>query len=248
MNDQHMVLTPEKAVVSFRIAGIGGRIIAQIIDLIILAATIVALILISGLFGLVLTPEVAGGFMTFAVSASFFLYFILFEWLWNGLTPGKKASGVRVVSYDGTPITMRGAVYRNLLRPADFLPILYFAGLIATFMNEKSQRLGDLVAGTIVIHEAQLYPQYTTTPHHAGIHPFEESIGQLSTMTMEEYFAIKRLCDRFPELPPSIQVRSVEEIWVPFAEKEQIQPINNVHPVYQMEAVVMKYGRKKKLF
>ncbi len=243
-----MVLTPEKAVVSFRIAGIGGRIVAQIIDLFILAAMDAALIFIIALTGVILSPEVAGGIIMFALSASFFLYFILFEWLWNGLTPGKKASGVRVVSYDGTPITVRAAVYRNLMRPADFMPVLYFAGLIATFMNEKSQRMGDLVAGTIVIHEAKLFPHYTPTPHHAGIHPFEESIGQLPTMTLEEYFAIKRLCDRFPELPPTIQIRSVEEIWKPFAEKERIEPIDNVHPVYQMEAVVMKYGRKKKLF
>jgi hypothetical protein len=177
-----------------------------------------------------------------------FLYFTLFEWLWNGQTIGKRAMSLRVVSHDGTPVTLRGAVYRNLLRPADFLPVLYFAGVIAMFMNERSQRMGDLAAGTIVVHEARANPHYQVTPHHAGVHPFEESIGPLSTMTMEEYFAIKRLCDRFPELPPSVQVRSVEEVWAPFAEKEKIEPIEGVHPVYQMEAVVMKYGRNKRLF
>ena len=54
--------------------------------------------------------------------------------------------------------------------------------------------------------------------------------------------------NRFPELPPTIQMRSVDEIWLPFAQKERIEPIPGVHPVYQMEAVVMKYGRKRKLF
>ena len=247
MNDQHTVLTPEKAVVSFRVAGVGGRIGAQIIDLMLLAVTVVGATVLAGLAGLVLY-EFAMGLYVFFVSASFFLYFILFEWLWNGLTPGKKAAGVRVVSDDGTPVTLRSAVYRNFLRVADFLPMFYFAGFIASFMNEKSQRLGDLAAGTIVIYDAKPNPQYQVTPHHAGVHPFEETVGELMTMTMEEYFAIKRLCDRFPELPPTVQMRSVEEVWKPFATKERIEPLPGVHPVYQMEAVVMKYGRKRKLF
>lgn len=243
-----MVLTPEKAVVSFKIAGIGGRAMAHVLDALILLVTMIAITMLLGVMGVVLGDEVTGGLVFFTLGAWMFLYFILSEWLWNGYTLGKKAMGVRVVSLDGTPITLRGAAYRNLMRPADFLPVFYFAGFIATFMNEKSQRLGDLVAGTIVVYEPKPNPLYQITPHHAGIHPFEESVGQLATMTMEEYFAIKRLCDRFPELPPTVQVRSVDEIWRPFAEKEHIEPLPGVHPVYQMEAVVMKYGRKRKLF
>jgi uncharacterized RDD family membrane protein YckC len=243
-----MVLTPEKTVVSFKIAGVGSRATAHFLDVILLIATFTALAFLSGLFSMVFGVEVSSGLMVFAVSAGMFLYFILFEWLGNGHSPGKKAMGIRVVSFDGTPITMRGAVYRNLMRPADFLPIFYFAGFIASFMNEKSQRLGDLAAGTIVVYDPKPNPMYLVTPHHAGIHQFEDSIGQLQTMTMEEYFAIKRLCDRFPELPPTVQIRSVEEVWRPFAEKERIEPIPGVHPVYQMEAVIMKYGRRRKLF
>jgi uncharacterized RDD family membrane protein YckC len=248
VNDQHTVLTPEKAVVSFRVAGVGGRIGAQIIDLMLLAVTIVVATILAGLAGLVLF-ELAMGLYAFFLTASFFLYFILFEWLWNGLTPGKRAAGIRVVSDDGTPVTLRSAVYRNFLRVADFLPMFYFAGFIASFMNEKSQRLGDLAAGTIVIYDAKPNPQYQVTPHHVEQpHPFEDAVGPLETMTMDEYFAIKRLCDRFPELPPTVQMRSVEEVWKPFATKERIEPLPGVHPVYQMEAVVMKYGRKRKLF
>ena len=244
-----MVLTPEKTVISFKTAGIGGRILAQILDIIILGMFLGVLSLFAVFSVIVIPPEISIGFWIFTTVSSFFLYFILFEWLWNGRTPGKKAANIRVVSYDGTPITLRGAVYRNLIRPADFLPSLYFVGLIACFMNEKSQRLGDLVAGTLVIHEPKPNPHYTVTPHHVpNEHPFEESVGELKTMTMEEYLAIKRLCDRFPELSPTIQHRSIEEIWQPFAEKEGVEPIPNIHPVYLMEAVVMKYGRMRKLF
>jgi uncharacterized RDD family membrane protein YckC len=248
VNDQLMVLTPEKTVVGFRIAGVGARIGAQLIDVMVLVVIWFAVGFAVSAAGLFIGMEVASGLIGFVMVSSLFLYFILQEWLWGGQTLGKKAVGVRVLSVDGTPITLRGAVYRNLLRPADFLPTFYFAGLIAMFMNERSQRLGDLAAGTIVVHEAKPNPHYQVTPHHAGIHPFEHSVGSLPSMTMEEYFAIKRLCDRFPELPPSVQVRSVEEIWRPFTEKERIEPLPGVHPVYQMEAVVMKYGRDKKLF
>jgi uncharacterized RDD family membrane protein YckC len=243
-----MVLTPEKAVVSFSIAGVGGRVGAHLIDALVLFAFWWIVIIVAGIAGLVMDENLVGGLIMMVVMSSLFLYFILFEWLMGGQTLGKKAMGLRVLSHDGTPVTLRGAVYRNLLRPADFLPVLYFAGFIAMFMNEKSQRLGDLAAGTIVIHEARPNPHYQITPHHAGIHPFEHSIGPLATMSMEEYFAIKRLCDRFPELPPTVQMRSVEEVWKPFAEKERIEPLPGVHPVYQMEAVVMKYGRDRRLF
>lgn len=243
-----MVLTPEKAVVSFKVAGVGSRAMAHVLDVCILTAVFIAMAVGFSQLAVIWGIEVTAGLIGFAVSAGMFLYFILFEWLWNGITPGKKAMGVRVVSLDGTPITMRGAVYRNLLRPADFAPVLYFAGFIASFMNEKSQRLGDLAAGTLVIYEPKPNAHYQIAPHKAGVHPFEDSVGQLATMTMEEYFAIKRLCDRFPELPPTVQARSVEGVWRPFAEKEKIEPLPGIHPVYQMEAVVMKYGRRRKLF
>ncbi len=246
MNDQHLVLTPEKSVVSFKVAGIGGRMMAQIIDVMILGGAITVTSIIFAILSI--GSEALLGVYIFIISASFFVYFILFEWLWNGFTPGKKAMGIKVVSYDGTPVTLRGATYRNLMRPGDFLPFFYFTGFIACFLNEKSQRIGDLAAGTIVIYESKPNPHYMVTPHHAGEHPFENSVGQLTTMTMEEYFAIKKLADRFPELPPSIQHRSVEDIWLPFAKKEGIEPIPGVHPVYLMEAVVVRYGRMRKLF
>ncbi len=243
-----MVLTPEKTVVSFNVAGVGSRIGAHVIDGFLLMVFWLVMVFVAGFAGFGFGAEIIGGLVMLVLTSSLFLYFILLEWLWGGQTIGKKAMRLRVVSADGTPVTLRGAVYRNLMRPADFLPVMYFAGFIAMFMNERSQRLGDLAAGTIVIHEAKPNPHYQVTPHHAGVHPFEHSVGSLSSMTMEEYFAIKRLCDRFPELPPTVQMRSVEEVWKPFAEKERIESLPGVHPVYQMEAVIMKYGRDKRLF
>jgi hypothetical protein len=84
-------------------------------------------------------------------------YFILFEWLWEGQTPGKRLMKLRVIREDGRPITLWEAIARNLLRvfdaaPGFFLPV-YSIGLIVIFMSHRDQRVGDLFSGTVVIRE-----------------------------------------------------------------------------------------------
>jgi uncharacterized RDD family membrane protein YckC len=247
VTDQRLVLTPEKVVVSLNYASLGSRIGAFFIDVI---------ILISALFLLAFVALFATGFsaseipfLAYVIVASFspFLYFGLSEIISRGRSLGKTMVGIRVMMLDGTPETVPAAIYRALLIPADLLPGFFLAGIIAIFTNPHSQRLGDLAAGTIVIHDPKPKFQFRPSPHRYGLHPFEHAVGELPKMSLEEYYAIKRLCDRFPELPPSVQVRSVAEIWTPFAEKYNIVPIQNVHPVYQMEAVVMRYGRAHNL-
>lgn len=204
------------------------------------------IVLVSILLSLTLSqyaPNVSGGFLFLLTSFGFATYFSLFEGLWNGQTPGKRAARLRVRMADGTPVTFSAAVFRNMLRIADFFPFLYITGLIAIFLNPKSQRLGDLAAGTIVVHEPAAIPQFSPAPHKFGLHPFEPHVGELRRMSQDEYFAIKRLCDRFPELGPTVQQKMLRDIWNPFAEKHEIKPLLNVHPVYLMEAVIMSYGR-----
>jgi hypothetical protein len=175
------------------------------------------------------------------------LYFVLFEGLWNGQTLGKKAVGIRVRMADGTPLTFRAALARNLLRPADLLPFWYFLGFLAMFTNVKSQRIGDMVAGTVVLRERKPMPIFSPAPYILGIHPFESHVGDLRGMNNDEYVVLKRLCDRFPELPTRVQDQLIAEVWQPFAQRFKIAPLQNVHPVYLAEAVVMKYGRRQGL-
>ena len=199
------MLSPEKTVLTYRVAGLGTRMLAQVIDLVIMTGFSYFL------YMLLLVVATATNFELMMVLASvlsgfsFFLYFILFETLWNGATPGKKAMGVRVRMADGTPASFTAVLARNLLRVADFLPFGYFAGLLAVCTNPRSQRLGDLVAGTIVVEERKNVRGFRPSPHSFGVHPFEASVGELRGMTLEEYAALKRLCDRYPELPSGIQ-------------------------------------------
>jgi hypothetical protein len=81
-------------------------------------------------------------------------YFMVFEILWNGQTPGKRLVGVRVIRENGYPIRPVDAVIRNLVRIVDWLPATYGIGVLTMLLNRRSKRLGDFASGTIVIREA----------------------------------------------------------------------------------------------
>jgi uncharacterized RDD family membrane protein YckC len=245
MAQELLILNPEKTVLSFSLARLASRISAQILDGILL---FVFMMIVSAIAQALTTnafepnPLVMGAAIVI-ISLGPFAYFILLEGLWNGQTLGKKALNIRVRMADGTPVTFSAALARNLMRPADFLPIGYFVGILAMFTNRKSQRLGDMVAQTIVTMEKRAEPRFSPAPYILGVHPFEQHVGELRGMNSDQYTTFKRLCDRFPELPTAVQNRLIHEVWEPFAERFKISPLPNVHPIYLAEAVVMKYGR-----
>lgn len=242
-----MVLTPEKVVVWYRHAGHAARIGAHLIDLLIVLVGTIALVMIVGLtlgsLSIGFSSLITGIIVTFGI----FAYFIVCEGAFQGVTAGKRAFRLRVMQVDGTPINWRAAFLRNILRVADFIPGFYGVGFVTMFLNERSQRLGDIISGTVVVVDSELPQGFTPAPHRVGVHPLEHTVGELGTMTLPEYQAIKKLCDRFPYLPVDEQQRSLAQIWEPFRQKQAISPVQNVHPIYQMEAVVMKFGRMKKL-
>lgn len=244
MQNDLAVLSPEKTIITYRLSGIGSRILAHILDLtIVLVTDMVVAMAILGIFSSI-DPTVAGVVVLFIIAFSFFIYFILFEGLWNGQTLGKKAVGIRVRMSDGLPVTFAAAIGRNLMRPADMFPGSYFMGLLSMFSTPKSQRLGDLIANTIVTHEKRPMPYFRPAPHTAGIHQLEAQVGDLRGMTIEEYNALRRFADRFPELPVMVQNKLVREVYQPIAARRGIKPIANIHPLYLAEAAVMKYGRE----
>jgi uncharacterized RDD family membrane protein YckC len=247
MDQDLTILSPEKTILTYRLAGLGSRVTAQILDLILVGITLYALSLVSMLIGAVTDMHLAQGFVMFIFVALPFAYFILFEGLWNGQTFGKKASGIRVRMADGTPVTFLAALGRNIMRPADMMPGPYFVGFLAIFTNPKSQRLGDLIANTVVCYEKKSPPMFAVAPHIVGYHPLEIHVGDLRGMTQEEYYALRRFCDRFPELSTSTQARLLENLWKPIAIRRSVPSLPNVHPIYLAEAVVMKFGREKGL-
>jgi uncharacterized RDD family membrane protein YckC len=164
--DQLNIETPEQVELRFPIAGIGSRFLAILTDSFIQGATLFFLFL--G-FALIVSaaPKIPGAaaavsdtgakWFVAAVVLFYFLlywgYYSLFEAFWNGQTPGKRLLKIRVIKDSGRQITLFEALARNLLRVIDMLPSFYLVGVITMLCNREQKRLGDLVAGTIVVHE-----------------------------------------------------------------------------------------------
>ncbi len=170
MSQTYRVRTPEHVAFSYEVAGVGSRFLAALADSLLLAAAIAAVLVVAawlsnltgggGLVGFKGPGAVLSSVVTAAaVLLSFLLlfgYYIYFEVAWNGQSPGKRWAGLRVVRSAGYPITVVDAVVRNLLRLVDFLPALYAVGVVTMIVDPRSRRLGDIVAGTIVVKERPL--------------------------------------------------------------------------------------------
>jgi len=144
------VATPEGIELTLHLAGPVPRALAWAIDLLIRIAIVFAIWIPAAQLG-----RAGWGVVLLAM---FFVEWLLpawFEAAWRGQTPGKRLMGIMVLNDDGTPVRWPAALTRNLLRAADFLPILYGLGLVAMMMNRDFKRLGDLAAGTVVVYQVE---------------------------------------------------------------------------------------------
>ena len=158
--DKFTIDTPEQTSLEFSLAGIGSRFLALAIDTLI---QIAAAALVGGLAAVLIATigrTLAGPWIAATVFLLLFLgfygYFAIFEARWNGQTPGYRVIRIRVIKDNGQPIRAIESVGRNLLRIVDQLPFFYAIGIASVLLNKKSKRLGDFVAGTIVVHERAL--------------------------------------------------------------------------------------------
>src|SRR3984885_14902352 len=191
--DQLNIETPEQVDLRFPIAGIGSRFLALLTDSFIQDFALFVMVFV---FALIFSSakKLPGGTAPADTAAKWFIagiflfyfllywgYFSLFEAFWNGQTPGKRLLKIRVIKDSGRQITLFEALARNLLRVVDIQPWpVYLVGVITMLCNREQKRLGDLVAGTIVVHErseeqplmshnsrtftSALYPQPLETP------------------------------------------------------------------------------------
>jgi len=150
-----VVATPERVSFDYQVAGLGTRAIAQLLDLLIVLAILIALSLSAGLVAYMTDSSliadlilILGGFVVV------FGYFWASEAMWSGQTLGKKAFRLRAVGDRGEPLTFVQAGIRNIVRIVDFLPYGYGVGVVVLFINGKGRRLGDLAAGTIVVKDS----------------------------------------------------------------------------------------------
>lgn len=156
--------TPEGVELTLAVAGPVPRALAWLID------GLIRLALYSVLsFALTFAGDIGWGVWLIALFLIEWFYPVVFEIYRDGATPGKAALGLRVLQDDGTPVNPSASMVRNLLRSIDFLPFMYGAGLITMLLNADFKRLGDLVAGTVVVHRDR--PPRAAPPPQAPPHP-----------------------------------------------------------------------------
>src|SRR5215212_11956224 len=167
LDDAYDLRTPEQIDLQYDLAGLGSRFMALALDTLIQFGVILGLAAVFGLGAALLAAsmrDLIGRYSTlFAVAGVALVvllifglgwgYFIFFELVWNGQTPGKRVAGIRVLTTRGEPVMLVHAPVRNLLRLVDALPSGYMIGIVAILVTPRSQRLGDLAAGTIVVRE-----------------------------------------------------------------------------------------------
>ena len=172
-----VIETPERVPLHFGLASIGNRFIAcaidhaiQIVSIILMALGFTVLGNIASLGDqLTSAPKWVYALLIIIVFLIFSGYFTFFEWMWGGQTPGKRWLKLRVIRQDGRPVTFWEAAVRNLLRSFDMMPLPFYSiGLLSVFVSSRDQRVGDMVAGTVVVREreaeAPAFAQVFATP------------------------------------------------------------------------------------
>jgi uncharacterized membrane protein SpoIIM required for sporulation/uncharacterized RDD family membrane protein YckC len=204
---QHLeVETPEHVILDYEIAGLGSRAFATLLD---------SLLLMGGLLGGVLLWTWLGGALGLDASwarallwvlifVSTWGYFTFFEGFRNGQTPGKRRAGIRVVSEMGHAVTFSAAATRNLLRVADFLPSFYLLGGAFVAIHPRARRLGDLVAGTVVVRDrpVEVMPLASVSSTDEA-----EDLTGVPELDDDEFRLLREYRERVAALPPEVRLR-----------------------------------------
>ncbi|MDP7111363.1 MAG: RDD family protein [Myxococcota bacterium] len=165
--------TPEDVPLSFELAGVGSRILAALLDQLIILTVEIGLLLAALLAGVLgewiseadiqqVADELSAGggptgyLIAISMAAGFvvnFGYYVLLEMVTNGQTLGKRVLGIRVIRDGGYGLTLTASLLRNLARMVDMLPNTYLVGMIVMITHRQEKRLGDMMAGTVVVRE-----------------------------------------------------------------------------------------------
>ncbi len=179
--------TPEGVELTLSPAGLVPRSIAWLIDLLIRFAVLLVLSIVFSILG-----DFGYGLYLLSYFLIEWLYPVLYELWKDGSTPGKKSMGIMVVQDDGTPVGMSASFLRNLLRAVDFLPFFYALGLICCGIRKDAKRIGDIVAGTLVIYRR-------SEKEHEDL-PEGESMMPALPLSMHEQKEIVAFAERYQKL------------------------------------------------
>ncbi|WP_217586320.1 RDD family protein [Lentibacillus saliphilus] len=222
------IKTPEFVSLQFDLAGLGSRAAALIIDQLILYI-VTLLLLIPSLFVIgadvfidSLWPVAILFIVLFVINYG---YFFIAEYFYAGRTVGKRLMGIRVIQENGHSITLLSSFIRNLIRLIDALPTGYFIGIMMIFLHPQHKRLGDLAAGTIVVHErhgkkGRLSPTEKEIKSRGLTKdsPLLEGVD-LNAFGEKEWKLIKAYALRFPQLTSSKRFEMTRKLATAFSPK-----------------------------
>ncbi len=248
-DDKLSIETPELIPLEFPLAGIGSRFLALAFDTLLqtgVGLAVLILMAVAAWTGVFARFPASGVWAAALIVLLAFLvqfgYFAFFEAIWNGQTPGKRRQHLRVIKDSGRPITTYDAAARNLLRLVDSLPGFYAVGILSTLLSSKNKRLGDYVAGTVVVHEKPLEHQM-----QAGLKYAEEGSGSrydVSRLSPEEFHLIEAYLLRRTQLAVEVRAQLTGQIIQRLAAKLEISPDDQRRPEPLLERLATEYRNR----
>jgi uncharacterized RDD family membrane protein YckC len=239
------VVTPEAVPLDLQPAGLGSRFVALLIDWAVQGLLAFALLLL----GIGLSAADAGGvgialffLLTFAV---LFGYPVAMETLWRGRTLGKAAMGLRVVTTEGGPVRFRHAAIRAALGLVDFALTSGAAAVISVLATRNNQRLGDLVAGTLVLRERTGLPPPQAAEFNvpADLEWYAASLD-VSGMTADDYRAVRAFLLRAPTLDYRVRYQLAIGLADPLSDRVRPLPPAGIHPAWYLICVAAVYQQR----
>jgi uncharacterized membrane protein SpoIIM required for sporulation len=219
------VETPELVVLTYSIAGIGSRVVAALVDLLI--CLVAMLVLAAATMVLELSTRLGNGpfgrsgswliaFLVLGQFAVLWGYYVLFEGLRDGQTPGKRIYRLRVVREGGYSVTFGASALRNLVRILDLQPgFFYLVGLGSMLATKRSRRLGDLVAGTIVVRED--VRELQQPPARPRATAMEQAPALQTQLSEDEYVVLGRFVERWSSFEPLRRAAIAQQLAARFA-------------------------------
>lgn len=239
------IITPEAVVLDLRPAGVASRILAITIDGLAILATMALLLLVASMT----LPDFEGiAAAVAAILTSLVVvlgWFCGFEALWRGCTPGKAALGLRVVGVDGTPVRFQQAFTRAVLGLVDFFAVpIGFVAVVTVLLSPRDQRLGDMLAGTLVVRERSAggYAGPAWFPPPPG---FEAYAASLDVGALDEaaYGLVRSYLLRWPQLTPAARDHLAVRLANPIAVRMRHTPPRHVHPYAFLACVAAAWQR-----
>ena len=213
----YSVETPEVVTIEYAVAGVGSRCLAATVDslliLLLQAALGAVIIMVAGSMGG--TSDLFSAiYLTIWAILSFALlwcYYLAFDLVWSGQTPGRRCFGLRVIREGGRPLDFSASAIRNLIRLVDFLPFGYGLGVLVMFADGRARRLGDLAAGTLVVREGSTLTLAMLTrstapavvPPRAADAPTTPLLPNLHLVRLADYDLAEAFLHRRAELAPA---------------------------------------------